>query len=553
MVHSIGFRPFQRYLPCSWRARGIVWTTLLLAIPVFGQESPTVPAVQRVPAQSAPSVEPNRRARPQWSPVRRSVSDLSQPAATSRAVAGATFLAEEPAADAIPARGSPAEVVSGPEGSEVEIGEQADVLPAARESVGSWRAPPQVMGPEEVLGPSSVVYSDIHGGSYGDYLEADPDWIMEQSAPSSSHHGQPWQPTRLWVRPEAVALWIQGATVPALVTTGTLLTPRDQAGKVGAVGTRILFGQEDIGDSVESGGRVRFGFWLSSRQMDGLEFSYLSASAASTDFSASSTDFPILARPFFNVEDGVMGEDVELIAYPGLLAGSVRVQGSTSLETLEVMYRRTFLQRQCERLDLFAGYRQARLADRLTVQDSKVWLAASGPIGAGTSIVESDRFVADNTFDGAQIGLTRWRQRGRWSTEISAKLALGTTARRSELAGQTTVSVPIPEMAPDSDTRNTGLLVQSTNAGVRVDNMFSVLPEVGLTLGYEVSPRLSFTLGYTYMHWHGVMRASNLIDRRLNLSQLDGAGLIGAPRPAFAPAGNGVSAQGVSLGMDYRF
>jgi hypothetical protein len=477
--------------------------------------------------------------------VRRGVSDQPKAASSGGVIAGTTFLQDDPDANAIPELRAPAEVVSTSQGPAASRGQSSATPPVPGTMVSPFGASPQVVTPGEVVVPNTVVYSDGY--------EEEPVWVIDEPAYGPVRYEQPWDETRLWVRPEVVSLWIQGAAVPALVTTSHPLTPRNQAGKIGIASTKILFGQDDVGDSVEGGGRVRFGFWLTPRRTDGLEFSYLSADAANTDFSASSADFPILARPFYNVEDGVMGEDVELIAYPGLLSGNVQVQGSTSLETLEVLYRRTFLQGSYERVDLFAGYRQARLADRLSIQDSKVWLAASGPIAAGTSIVESDRFAVDNTFDGAQFGLTRWRQRGRWSTEFSAKLALGTTSRRSELAGRTTVSVPIPGMGPDVDTRNTGLLVQSTNAGVRVDNMFSVLPEVGLTLGYEVSPRLSFTLGYTYMHWHGVMRASSLVDRRLNLSQLDAAGLIGSPRPAFAPVGNGVWAQGVSFGMNYRF
>ena len=53
------------------------------------------------------------------------------------------------------------------------------------------------------------------------------------------------------------------------------------------------------------------------------------ASGQPASFSASNTRYPILARPFFNVPDGL--EDSRLIAYPNVVSGTVMVDATTEL------------------------------------------------------------------------------------------------------------------------------------------------------------------------------------------------------------------------------
>ncbi len=386
-----------------------------------------------------------------------------------------------------------------------------------------------------------------------------PDWedgfAFDEAPPEET---EPWldpprSMDRLWVHSEALAWRIQGMKAPALVTTSNANAGRESAGKIGEGTTLILFGGERIGDSVETAGRLRFGFWWSDTQQDGLEVRYLKGAAATNTFEAGSGTYPILARPFQNVEMDFMGEDVELIAFPGQLTGSVRVDASSRFDTLELLYRRPIVRGPCEQLDLYVGYRHGHLADHLSIHDTKTSIALGGPTAVGTTLEETDSFLVENHFHGAQVGVARWRRRGCWSTELTAKIAAGTTTRRSSLAGSTTVTVPLPGQTPDITVRNTGLLVQDSNAGIREDNLFGVLPEIGLTIGYDFSSNLRFTFGYTYMHWQGVTRAASLVDRQLNLTQLDPNGLVGASRPAFPRIGDGVGAQGFSLGLDYRF
>src|SRR5207247_904378 len=81
-----------------------------------------------------------------------------------------------------------------------------------------------------------------------------------------------------------------------------------------------------------------------------------------------------------------------------------------------------------------------------------------------------------------------------------------------------------------------GFLVLPTNSGRRTSDEFTVVPEVSVGLGYQITQRLRGTIGYTFIYWPNVYRAGDQIDTRVNISQLPfatGPGtLVGAPRPA---------------------
>ncbi len=71
------------------------------------------------------------------------------------------------------------------------------------------------------------------------------------------------------------------------------------------------------------GGRLRFGVWLDRCHNWGLGAEFFKLGGESETFTATSSGNPILARPFFNTETGV--DDAELVAFPGVLAGTVGV------------------------------------------------------------------------------------------------------------------------------------------------------------------------------------------------------------------------------------
>ena len=62
-----------------------------------------------------------------------------------------------------------------------------------------------------------------------------------------------------------------------------------------------------------------------------------------------------------------------------------------------------------------------------------------------------------------------------------------------------------------------GQLALPSNMGTHSSQQFSVMPEIGFTLGYDLTPRLKATAGYTLLYWSNVARPGDQID--LNLDQ----------------------------------
>ena len=99
----------------------------------------------------------------------------------------------------------------------------------------------------------------------------------------------------------------------------------------------------------------------------------------------------------------------------------------------------------------------------------------------------------------------------------------------------------------------TGLLAQSTNSGRFTRDMFSVVPEIGVNVGYQITDNLTAYVGYNFLYWTNVARPGDQIDRTINISQLSGGNLAGPARPVFTPRATDFWAQGVNFGLAFRW
>ncbi len=309
---------------------------------------------------------------------------------------------------------------------------------------------------------------------------------------------QPFQPyparvPNIWVDPAYLLWWVKGFSTPPLVTTSPAGTPRAVAGVLGQPTTSILSGGSAMAGDVRSGGRINVGFWFDPRNTAGIEATYMRLATDVDNFSASSAGGaadPILARPFFNVEAGFEGQDAELVAYPGLLSGRIGVRAETSLEGIEVLWRRAMAGGCNYRLDFLAGWRHNYLRDELVINDFKTSLDAASGLAVGTTLQESDVFRTENWFNGAEIGVSGKGRRNRWTIDLSMKLALGNTHSEAVVDGSTTTTVPLPGGGTDVSVTHAGLLAQSTNIGVYRRDQFADHPRAGATLGFNLTERL---------------------------------------------------------------
>ncbi len=356
--------------------------------------------------------------------------------------------------------------------------------------------------------------------------------------------------SQLWFRADYLLWWTQGSDVPALVTTSTAGTVQTDAGVLGLSTTSILFGDTAVTDGTRSGGRMTLGYWLQPSRQLGMQVEYLALGSEATRFLSTSQGNPILARPFFNVETGQQQQDASLVAFTGVVDGTVTVDATTELQSVALLLRRPVFQECGRRIDFLVGYRFGRLDDTLRMTESTLATAVVGPPAQGTTIDLFDLFDTRNDFHGAELGVVYQKRRYRWSWELMMKLALGNTHTTVLIDGATTTTLP---NGGGTSTGTGGILAQQTNIGTFDQNDFSVVPELGINLSYDLTCRLRATMGYSLLYWSVVGRPGDQIDLHVNPTQFPPGALAGTPEPQFTSQPTDLWAQGLNFGLEYRF
>lgn len=371
-------------------------------------------------------------------------------------------------------------------------------------------------------------------------------------------------PGIFWARAEYLYWWTSGMHIPPLVTTGPSTA---QPGYLDTPGTTILYGQDRINGFGRSGVRLTGGTWLNACQTVGVEGDWFALSTATSNFAAGSNGTDIISRPFYDLSptqadpSQIVGQNIEQVSSPGSLAGTVSVASQTRFQSAGL---RALFNLCCSnscydsccpslsgpgwyRLDFLVGYRYARLSDNLGINENLTSLVANNP---GTFLV-NDRFSTQNTFNGVEFGTSLQANRARWTVELLTKLAMGTVNEMVSIDGSTTTT-----QFGSPTTSAGGLLAQSTNIGNYSRNQFAVMPQLGANLGYQLTPRLRATFGYTFLYLSRVVRPGDQIDLDVNSRLLpnDTRPLAGdTQHPAFAFQETDFWAQGISAGLDFRW
>lgn len=357
---------------------------------------------------------------------------------------------------------------------------------------------------------------------------------------------------RFYGSAEYLVWWMRGANLPPLVTTSPPGTPISQAGLPGAAGTVVLFGDSTVNDDARSGMRFTLGGWVDCDHTLGVEGNFLLLESKAARFAASSNGSPILARPFIDATTG--RPDAERVAFPGDVTGSVNASVATDGLIGAGVLLRCNLCCDCGfSLDALGGYRYLRFADRLAVNEDLTSVNPASPVFilAGTRIRVGDAFGAKNEFNGVDLGLDARLDRGPWGVDVLTKLAVGPTLEVVDIAGATTTAVPgTPPVS-----RTGGLLALGTNIGHSSHSRYSLVPELDCNVGYQFTPHIRATIGYTLLWWTDVVRAGDQIDLSVNPNLLPGSTTApaGPQRPAFNFQRSDLWAQGVSFGLEFNY
>ena len=361
---------------------------------------------------------------------------------------------------------------------------------------------------------------------------------------------------RGWISADYLLWTVQSSGTPPLVVADVPGTPRAAVGGPSTPGQQVLFGGSGLNGDLRSGFRIDAGFWLGACRRWAISADFFLLESENEGGTFSSTGNPPLSRPFFNVLTG--RPDAELVAFPGVLSGSVTVDARNTFGGAGAFLQGNLCALDpcdpCDpcttgyRLDFRAGYRRFELNDTLQVREDLLTVSQQMQVPPGTRIVVNDRFRTENTFDGGLLGLTGDVRRGRWSADFRTGVSLGNLNRVLTIEGSTAVAVPGQPPAA----RIGGLLAQRSNVGRYTSDTFTAIPEVGLNLGYQLTPGLRVHVGYTFIYLPNTWRAGDQIDRVVDPTQLAG---IPSPfgRPAARLVSTGTAVQGLNVGLLLRY
>jgi hypothetical protein len=261
-------------------------------------------------------------------------------------------------------------------------------------------------------------------------------------------------------------------------------------------------------------------------------------------YSFNSRNFPVLARPFFNPNPTVNlgglaapGQLSELVALPGLVSGGVEVESRNNFWGIDALARRNLRDGCVWQLDVLGGFRYLHLNDEIRIREMLV--GASNPMVMGLvpagaeqfqgflGVIE-DSFRTQNDFYGGQLGFDSTMYHGRWSLNLRTTVALGNTHSKIQIDGQQVFTQPGTGRTGLNVVPGGLLAIPGANMGTFTRDDFAVVPEVGLNLGYQLTPHVRLYAGYNFLYWNNVLRAGDQISPVVDAARV----------PTFAPAGS---------------
>lgn len=343
---------------------------------------------------------------------------------------------------------------------------------------------------------------------------------------------------RFYVRGEYLLWAIKDDHAPPLVTTGDFGFASFVPGNVSLPGalnrgdTVVLFGG-DVTNNPFQGGRFTAGMYLNDCGSKAIEVGGFFLGQRQADFAVSSAQVPFLGRPFFAANPGPAPdfprEFLEVVAAPGTQVGSVRINAPSRLYGLNA----DLVCKLCcgcdYRVNAFGGARYLNLQESLSITEDNVLIRPAANFPAGTRFIVNDTFSTRNQFYGADVGVNGRCQFGRFDLDGFARIALGSTRQTVDISGSQTV------IQPGGRTSNFvgGLLALPSNIGSFSRDRFSVVPELGFTLGYNVTDQVRLSVGYNFLYWSSVVRPGGQINRNLDILQIPN--FTAPPSPPFGP------------------
>ncbi|HUR55830.1 MAG TPA: BBP7 family outer membrane beta-barrel protein [Gemmataceae bacterium] len=360
-----------------------------------------------------------------------------------------------------------------------------------------------------------------------------------------------------WIGAEYLLYWTKNMPLGTPIATGG---PAGGFATLGAAGTQVVLGNEDINFREQHGLRIHGGTWLTDAWA--VEASlFLLPSKDFTLGPVTATDtLPTLARPFFDTS--VRGQNVRLISRPGAFTGSVKAEATTGLWGGEIGPVLRMVDRGGSyTLDGIFAFKHVSLEESLQITDS----ARAGPLGVanfngtafrnGTTTFVEDYFSTTNRIYAATIGGRLNLHVDAFTLSLTSKLGLGVNEQSVRADGSTHLIGTNPFLAPVKV--GGGLLAVGPNVGKFSRSDFVYMPELNLNLAVQLTPHLTLSFGYNFLYISDVVRPGDQLASPINpvfipTSQNFG-GQFGQKLPAAEFNTSSYWANGFNLGLAVGF
>lgn len=378
----------------------------------------------------------------------------------------------------------------------------------------------------------------------------DPGAPAARSGPWMANSARGSEP-RVWAKGEFLLWWTKNAPVNTpLATQAATITP--PAGTVGDANTTVVLGDRNYDLGTRFGGRFTLGGWFDCEGLFGLEGNYFfiaSGSKSSSVGSSGEPGSPTIFLPFrdpFNGNPAAVG--LATGAIPGFpVPGTATLRVENSLQGAEANFLGRLWRTECVSVTGLAGFRYLRFEENLDFTAT-----AQAPV-TGAQFTALDSFHATNNFYGGNLGLRGEYRYGNFVIGATGKVALGTMRQTVEIAGASSSIGPANPGSPVS-----GFYAQPTNSGSHSQNVFAVIPEAEIKLGYNITRNIQGFVGYNFLYINNVARPGASIDPNVNPTQVTALGgapgaLVGPAAPSFSFNRSDFWAHGLNFGIQFTY
>jgi len=384
---------------------------------------------------------------------------------------------------------------------------------------------------------------------------------------------------RLYGGIEYLYWWMKGAPLAVPLLSTAPFTEPDRGGFLKNSDATILYGAPHApavgGNDTQtfsgfSGARLTIGYWLDDAHRYAVEGEGFLLQNGSAGYEASSdaNGNPGMRVPLYNsvpYRSGGVGmvvgptEDGVPVSLPGELTGAASFKNTLQLWGVAANGVASLYRDSSWELSGLGGFRYLSLTEGFNLNININGLANTAFMGE--SGWASDQFLTQNRFYGATVGLRGKYVIGPVSVELTGRVSFGVDNETLDVSGyfqdfNTPLLTSIPRVTNGLRVLTqgpNGIFAQPSNEGRTSGNRFAVVPEVGIKLGYNITPSLLLTIGYNFLYESSVLRPTDQIDRNFSKGlpfMQDSTSTVG-PTRRFKTTD--FYAQGLTVGVSYRF